>query len=393
MLDLLSDKTYIRYWLAVVVSHIGDGVTRTVIIYLIASLSNDPMMISLAVFAQLAPTAMLGLFTGALADRFSRRWLMIYADIFRLVVVILMVFAQDSIAFLLFLVVLIGVGTAVFEPARIASVPTIVGREKIPQAVALFQGTLSAIYFIAPALAGILIALNNVTLIFILDAITYLCSAILFYSLFVLKEEQSPAIKHQPYLLSIKEGVVEFFKQSVLKSLILFLMPVMVVLGLFISGYKTLLLEHYQVSALSFGLFEGLFGFGAIVGAFAGPRIMKKVTPIRMVLGACTMLGCLMIMVLFLDHVILYFWCALMGIIQALINFPLANLFLTRAPRHLLGRGMSIFQATVTTWTVIGALLGGWMGSQFGVVFSLLCGGIFIILICLLAFSWKRSIY
>lgn len=380
-----------RYWLAVVISHIGDGITRTVIIFLIAKLTSDPLMISIALFAQLAPTAILALFTGALADRFSRRMLMIYADLFRFIVVLLMVFVQDSIVFLLFLVVLIGIGTAVFEPARIASVPTIVGGDRIPQAIALFQGTLSAVYFIAPSLAGILIAMNNISITFILDAITYLCSAILFYSLFILKEEKNEGRTQSNYLQSVKEGVVQFFSQPVLKRLLLFLVPVMIVLGIFVSGYKTLLLEHFQVRALHFGLLEGVFGGGAIVGALFGPKIMKRLSPMRMVLVASIVLGVLMVGVLLLDIIAvsfilvpLYIWCTFVGIMYALINFPLANLFLTLAPKHLLGRGLSIFQATITTCTVIGTLLGGWMGSKLGIPSSLIIGGIFIIFVCLI---------
>lgn len=398
MLNLFLDKTYIRYYLAVVVSHIGDGITRTVIIYLIAKLTDDPLMISIALFAQLAPTAILALFTGALADRFSRRWIMIYADVFRLIVVVLMMFAQDSIVLLLSLVVLVGIGTAFFEPARISSVPAIVGRDRIPQAVALFQGTLSAVHFIAPALAGVLIASSNITITFMIDGITYLCSAILFYSLFVLKEEQTETIIHKHYLASIKEGLLEFFTHSVLKNLLLFLVPIMVVLGIFVAGYKTLLLEHYQVSALHFGFLEGIFGGGAIIGAFTGPKIMNKVSPMRMVIGACSALGVLMIIVLFLDTIMLnflliplYMWCAFIGIIYAFINFPLANLFLTLAPKHLLGRGMSIFQATITTWMIVGTLLGGWIGTTYGVITSLSIGGVFIILVCIMI-TWKNTI-
>jgi hypothetical protein len=81
MLELLKDRVYIRYWLAVVVSFLGDAMTRVTLIYVAARLTNSPVVIALVVFSQLLPSGVLGAFVGPLTDRFPKRILLVGADL------------------------------------------------------------------------------------------------------------------------------------------------------------------------------------------------------------------------------------------------------------------------------------------------------------------------
>lgn len=127
MLKLLKDGTYIKYWLAVVLAFLGDGIARIAVIYLISKMTNDPFMIALVIFAQLVPSAVLGVFVGPLTDRFPKRLIMIFADIARAILMLSMIFFIHSPWMLLLLVLLTGVAKSIFEPARIASVPPLLG--------------------------------------------------------------------------------------------------------------------------------------------------------------------------------------------------------------------------------------------------------------------------
>jgi hypothetical protein len=85
MWDLLRDRTYIKYWLAVVVSFLGDSMTRIALIYLIGEETESPVMIATVVVAQLLPMGALAVFLGPLTDRFSKRSLLIGSDLARMV--------------------------------------------------------------------------------------------------------------------------------------------------------------------------------------------------------------------------------------------------------------------------------------------------------------------
>ncbi|WP_174734634.1 MFS transporter [Mesobacillus harenae] len=387
MLGLLKDPNYIRYYLAVVISQIGDGVTRTVIIFLVARLTESSLLIGLAIFAQLAPTAILGIFTGALADRFSRKQLMVGADLFRMGIVLSMIPAQNSIPMLLILVAFLGVGTAIFEPARVASVPELVGRERIPQAVALFQGTIAAIQFLAPSIAGFLLAGVNISLVFIIDTFSYFCSGLLLYSLLILKhEKQQDSFSAAKYITMIKEGLIGVYKIPSLRSLLIFLMPIMFVNGVLLTSYKSLLLNTLMVSGRLFGLLEGAFGVGAIIGAVGGPILLRRLKPGMMVLASSTALSIGMMLILLLSPklpIAFFFgWCLMIGCCYALVQFPLASLFLQSAPPNLAGRGISIFQASITIWTAGGVLLGGALSDSVGPIWTLTISGLSLLAAC-----------
>jgi MFS transporter, DHA3 family, macrolide efflux protein len=83
MYKILNNHDYFRFWLGQVISHLGDGFTRIAIVYLVATLTKDPLTIGLVIFAQLLPTAFFGIFFGPLADKYNRKWLMVGADIYR----------------------------------------------------------------------------------------------------------------------------------------------------------------------------------------------------------------------------------------------------------------------------------------------------------------------
>ncbi|MEK8146444.1 hypothetical protein NKH18_49690 [Streptomyces sp. M10(2022)] len=62
MLELLKDRTYIRYWLSVVASFLGDAITKITLIYVVATETSNPVLyVSLVVIAQLLPSGVLGL--------------------------------------------------------------------------------------------------------------------------------------------------------------------------------------------------------------------------------------------------------------------------------------------------------------------------------------------
>src|SRR5688572_8385081 len=100
---------------------------RITLIYVAATLVDDPVVIALVIMAQLLPSGAFGAFIGPLADRVSKRALLIGSDVARVVVVLAMIPALRSVGLLVVLILLEGVGKAFFETARIAAIPKIIG--------------------------------------------------------------------------------------------------------------------------------------------------------------------------------------------------------------------------------------------------------------------------
>lgn len=388
MLALLKDKLYIRYWFAVVISFLGDGITRIAVIYLVAQATDAPFIIGLVIFAQLAPSALLGLFIGPFVDRFSKRWLLIGSDLARMVTVLLMIVAQDSVPLLLILVLLEGVGKAVFEPARIASIPKFIGNHSIPTAIGLFQATVQTVNLIGPMLGGILLIIDSINVIFLINAATFLASALLLSTIATLKDDgRQDSQVDGSYYRALRNGVIEVMTLPSLRFLLYFMIPVTFAVGSFTTNFNALLLESFNVSALHFGLLEGVFAGGAILGATVGPVLMARFMSGRtLLLTSTTLSGLVMICAILLDQIaplvglgVLYGWSVLVGAAQGLYNVPLASMFLTELPGHLRGRGIALFNAIFTSFILGGVLIGGWLATQIGIPAAIASAGLLIL--------------
>src|SRR5262245_49641555 len=143
---LLRDNPRFRLvWLAQIISEAGDWFYSLAVYDLILELTGSGQAVSYAIIIQLLPWFFMTPLAGYLADRFSRRRLMIVADIVRGFVVLglLLVRSADH---LWLIYVLLGVEVmfaAIFEPARNALIPNVTTAEELLPANALSSATWS----------------------------------------------------------------------------------------------------------------------------------------------------------------------------------------------------------------------------------------------------------
>ncbi|MBM7603195.1 MFS family permease [Metabacillus crassostreae] len=402
MLTLLKDKVYIRYWLAVVVSFLGDAMTLTAVLFLIGTTTASPFLISLVFVAQLLPGVILGPFVGPIIDKFSRGSVMVYADIFRCFIVFCMMGFIESPTLLIILVFLQGVGTAIFEPARMASIPTIVGFHRIPEGIALFQTTLAVIKLAGPIIAGVLLAFQSITIVLFLDAISYIVSATLILSLTVIRKKEVSTHKHS-YGKQLLIGVSEMFRVPILLFLMILLLPVLISVGMFLTNYKAVLLQVFQLTNIEFGLMEGVYAFGTVVGAIVSSVLIKKYTHYKFLyasigaLGLCNMFVFVVEKVFFLDlqiyFGILIVWCLFLGLTNALLIIPTSTIFLQNIPEMIRGRGTAIFYSFFNLYLLTGTLIGGLVGTKLNIILTMEASGAILLLTAITYPLFTRSTF
>lgn len=389
MIELLKDKTYLRYWLAVVVSFLGDAMTITTVLFLIGTTVENPLLIGFVFVAQLLPAVILGPLIGPLIDKYSSRKMMIFSDVFRCFMVLSMILFVDKPLVLICLTLLQGIGTAFFEPARMASIPIIVGINRIPSGIALFQTTVAVIKLVGPVLAGLLLAFQSPSLVFILDASSYIISACLIFSLKILKAQKKEHNTNS-YFNSLWTGVREMIKTPILLFMILLLFPVLIGYGMFLTNYKAVLLQYFQVSNIEFGILEGIFAFGTVIGAIVGSYAMKKIVHYQLLyiaigtlgLGVVSVYGIIKVDVMFSQSVffILGGWSFITGLANALLMVPTSSIFLLHLPEAIRGRGTAIFYSIFNLFLLAGTFLGGFIASSINILLALiLSGGILLI--------------
>jgi MFS family permease len=182
MLRALRHRDFALLWTGQAVSLIGDGVYLVAIAWLVYDISNAPGALALVGFAWTLPQVAALLFAGVLSDRFERRRLLVIADLLRCAAigVIAALTLADAVELwhLVVLVVVYGVGEALFQPAFTAIVPGVVPREELLHANALKELMEPVgLRFVGPALGGLLIAVAGVGTAFLVDAATFALSA------------------------------------------------------------------------------------------------------------------------------------------------------------------------------------------------------------------------
>jgi predicted MFS family arabinose efflux permease len=197
-IDLLRrNRSFRQLWLGQVVSQMGDWFNTIALYTIILQLTGSGRDVGLLLVARFVPSFLFGPISGVVADRFSRRTIMIVSDLLRAVVVLgfLLVRRADQLWIIYVLtVVQLGLSTF-FEPAKTAAIPSIVGDRELVAANAISSVTWSAMLTIGAAIGGIITDAFGTNVAFILDAATYLLSAALIASIRVPKRAKRPRQK------------------------------------------------------------------------------------------------------------------------------------------------------------------------------------------------------
>ena len=181
-LELLRSNRAFRFlWFGQVVSQMGDWFD-TIAVYTIAlTLTGSTRSVALIMVARFLPSVVMGPLSGVVADRFSRRTIMIASDIVRAVVVLGFLFVRrpDQMWLVYVLTVLQLAFSTFFEPAKTAAIPSIVSDRELVPANAIATVTWSVMLTLGAALGGFVAGSFGTNAAFILDSLTFVASAML----------------------------------------------------------------------------------------------------------------------------------------------------------------------------------------------------------------------
>ena len=140
-----DNQNFRRLWVAQIVSEVGDWFYIIAIYSLLLQITGRAQSVGLALVLQVLPSTLVGPTAGVLNDRIRRRYVMIAADLFRVVIVLSMFLIRSAQTIWLVYPLLFfeTVMWGFFEPARSAMIPNVVGEEQV-----LTANTLSSITWI-----------------------------------------------------------------------------------------------------------------------------------------------------------------------------------------------------------------------------------------------------
>jgi len=134
--DIFSVGEYRAVYLSLLVNWLGDYLARAAITVLVYQQSNSVLLSAAAFAVSFLPWIIGGTLLSALAERYPYRRVMITADLFRMVLIALLLIPHLPVAALLTLLFLASLGTPPTQAARSALLPLLVGRDRLPIAIA-----------------------------------------------------------------------------------------------------------------------------------------------------------------------------------------------------------------------------------------------------------------
>ncbi|GIK58880.1 MAG: MFS transporter [Chloroflexi bacterium] len=177
---LQRNRNFRLLWWGNVISLLGDWFNLIASASLIASLTDSGVAISYLFLVRFVPLFVVSPFAGVVADRFSRKRILIASDLLRAVTVLgfLLVRSPEQVWLLYILTAVQFTLSAFFSPARSALLANIVAREDLVTANALDSFTWSTMLALGAFAGGVVAALFGLQTAFIADAVTFVLSAV-----------------------------------------------------------------------------------------------------------------------------------------------------------------------------------------------------------------------
>jgi len=191
---LRENRSFRLLWLGQVVSQLGDWFNTIAVYTLVLNLTGSGRAVGLVLVARFLPTVVIGPLAGVIADRYSRRRIMIISDVVRAVVVLGFLFIRrpDQVWIIYALTVLQLAASTFFEPAKSAVIPSLVVERDLVTANAISSVTWSSMLTLGAALGGFVTGWFGTDAAFVIDSLTYLASALLVAAVIF------PARPHRP---------------------------------------------------------------------------------------------------------------------------------------------------------------------------------------------------
>lgn len=292
---VFGTRSYFRLWLAQVISSTGDWIGLIAILAIASQISsNSGAAVSLVMLARVVPGFFLGTLGGVLIDRLDRRKVMVFADVGRAVMLVLLPFV-DTLLALVLISFMLEIFTLLWGPAKDASVPNLVSNDQLASAntlslVASF-GTFplaSLIFSLLAALAVWLGGFNSLhtlqvdqeTLALFFDACTFLASAIIVWRLPIPRRGESTreAIKFSDTVREIKEGLTYIAHEPRVRGVIVGLGVGVIGAGAMIPLGPAYAKQGLGGDAATYGVMMSALGFGAAIGV-VGLLFLQKRLP------------------------------------------------------------------------------------------------------------------
>ena len=382
-------RTFLKIWSASLVSNFGSLIQAVGASWLMTSLAPSPDYVALVQASTSLPIMLLALPSGAFADIWDRRTIMIIAQTAMLGVSILLAvmayLGHITPWSLLTMTFLIGCGTALYGPAWQSSVGEQVPREHIPAAVALNTMSYNLARTAGPAVGGVIVAVAGASTAFLVNALTYVGLLIMLFSWKRTKAEQH--LPPETMLLAMSTGLRYSRLSPAIRAVLLRGFVLGVGGGAIWALMPLIAKDLLKGGPTIYGLLFGFFGVGAVCGALLSASARQKMQNEKLVRLATLGFALTAGVSAFSPWLLLTLAAFVIGGASWVMMLSTFNITVQlSSPRWVAGRALAIYQMLVFGGLAIGSWMWGEIAESHGLVVALASSSVMLALSVLLGF-------
>jgi MFS family permease len=299
MSSALGSPAFRRLWIAGLVSETGDWLLFIALPLVVYRLTGSALGTSLAFLLELAPAVLLAPLAARCADRLDRRRLMIAVNLGQAAALLPLLFVRDqNELWILYLVIAAqaGLGT-LFEPAKNALLPTLVGSERLVSANGLVGLGQNLGRLVGGPLGGVLLAFGDLTVIAVADAASYLISAALVATM---SDTESHRKRRESSAAGATGGsgsLATALRRPELRGALSVVFVASVSQGLFLVLFVLFVTEELHGDDGAVGILRGVQAIGAIGAGLALGFIARRADARRLTVVSTASFGVLSLLI------------------------------------------------------------------------------------------------
>src|SRR5260221_43736 len=397
----LRQRNFRLFWFGQMISLMGTSMQIIGKAWLVLELTHSAWQLGLVGALQSLPVLLFSIFGGVFADRWPKRRVLLVTQSAAMIQALLLwaLIATGTIQLwhIYVLAMLLGLTNSLYLPASRAFVVEMVGRGALPNAVALNSSLSTLARIVGPGLGGIIIAASGITMLFLLNALSFLpvmvgLALIKSRDLHARALQPTNAGNRQKTWQSLREGVAYVWKTP---AVLLVILVVGLVL-LFGSNFNVVLplfaTDVLHVGATGFGFLSAAIGVGALLSALWLAWSNSVPTTRRVLIG---MLVFAVLEAAFSGSDIYLLSLALIAShcfsekgtsIHAMNKVP-------NATSHALsGRVISVQVLFFDGSLPLGYLLMGWLSGLCGAPSALLIGALLSLVVAGAGWMWRKPV-
>ena len=389
-------KKFFVLWSSQAASLFGSAVVQFALAWYLTKETGSATVLATALMVAMIPQIILGPFVGPLVDRWDRKKIMIFADLYvmLLTLVLVVLFYTDSVEIWHIYLIMIAraVGDTFQIPALGASIPMIVPGKNLVRANGLFQMLHNGIKVVGPPAGAFLMESLPMQGVLLVDIITAVIAVACLLPLAIPRPPRTTLAVKPDYFGDIKQGFHYIWGRRGLVILICMMALLIFFVAPASSLIPVLVNEHLEGDVLKLGWLTSASGIGGLLGGLLlgvwgglSRRIHTAILGLMIMIPCRIGLGLTSPAIYYATTIPAMFF---MGVGGSFFGAPSTAIMQSVVARDMQGRVFALYGSLVTAAFPLGLIIGGPVADTFGIrSLYFIASGAWLIILTLALFS------